>query len=116
MPKRGSAAAIAHLEQVKAFCLDAAKAPVFCPEVACELMAAGSKIMAHLLDYLKTGEMHVDDPCSEAVLAAGELTEQDDAIGLLHPDDVAAVLRGSSGGDSDAGTSAGRATKNQQRL
>ena len=109
MPKRASEAAIAHMEQLVAYHKDPTKAPHNNPprppsqEVAWELTASMAQIMAVLLDRMLTGEIHPDNPCPEAVLAAGELMEKS-LDGNLTPSDCEAVARRFGWkGDSDAG-------------
>ena len=96
MPKKGSPAAIAYLEQRIAYDKDPNRGPN--PpkppnaEVAQELTLSLAQMMATLLDRILTGETHIDNPCPEAILATAEMMDR--AVdGTLTPDECGEVLR-----------------------
>ena len=110
MPKKGSPAAIAYLEQRIAYFRDPTQAPHEDPpkppsaEVAYEIVVAGAQISAILLDYKLTGEMHPDNPCPEAILAAGEMMDKALDGELTYSDCEDVARRFGWKGESDAGT------------
>lgn len=80
---RVSPATLAHVEQFVAYYNDPAMAPHEhppappTPEVACELTASIAQLIAIVLDYQETGELHADNPSVQAKLAAADLIDND---------------------------------------